>query len=246
MARSHWEGFLAELWSGVEFIDAFGATPEDGLPLGDGSGVLLIPGLWGDDGSLLILRRYLTDLGYDARTWRLGINNQCGEETILRLIERADRHRERHRRPLAVIGHSRGGFMARELARRAPDLIDLVITLGTPVGRASLADQSWLLQAMVAVSRALFAKRPGCLSERCDCQYIRNLRSSRPLPAGVIGYSLYSRDDGIVRPEDCVTPGERDVEVSGTHIGMVANREVLKVIAQILAQQRIARAAQAS
>src|ERR1700680_1168310 len=103
MARSRLEAFLGEMWSGTEFIAALGRPAGDGFPHGDGRGVFLIPGLWGGDGSLFILRRDLARLDYDARTWGLGINNRCGEETIAGVIESARRHRSRHQRPLAVI-----------------------------------------------------------------------------------------------------------------------------------------------
>jgi pimeloyl-ACP methyl ester carboxylesterase len=43
-----------------------------------------------------------------------------------------DRLAERHERPIAAVGHSRGGLFARVLARRLPELVSCVITLGTP------------------------------------------------------------------------------------------------------------------
>jgi alpha/beta hydrolase fold len=241
MARSWLEGLLGELGAGWEFLSALASPSRDGLPPGDGSGVLLIPGLWGEDFSLFVLQRELRALGYDARAWGLGLNNRCGEETIAELLEVARRRRARHRKPLKVIGHSRGGFMARELARRAPELVDLVITLGTPIASTSLTDQNVALQAMIGLSRALFARQPGCMSEQCECAYIRGV--GRPIDCKVTAYSLWSRDDAVVRPEHCVLPDEPNVEVAGSHIGMVANREVLRAIAQILAQHRASAAA---
>jgi triacylglycerol lipase len=238
MARSRLGALIGEMWSGTEFISAIGRLWDEGLPHGDGSGVLLVPGLWGNDASLFILRRDLARLDYDVRTWGLGINNRCGEETIADLINSARRQRSNHRRPLAVIGHSRGGFMARELARRAPEVADLVITLGTPVGATTLESATSGVHLMLRLSRALFAKRPGCLTQECGCEYVRNVATT--LPASVAAYSLWSRDDGVVVPESCVKPGEPNVEVPGTHVGMIANREVLRVIAETLARYRTA------
>jgi len=237
MARSRLGALIGERWSGPGFIGAIGRLWDEGLPHGDGSGVLLVPGLWGNDASLFILRRDLARLDYDVRTWGLGINNRCGEETIADLIKAARRQRNNHRRPLAVIGHSRGGFMARELARRAPEVADLVITLGTPVGATTLESATSGVHLMLRLSRALFAKRPGCLTQDCGCEYVRNVATT--LPASVAAYSLWSRDDGVVIPESCVKPGEPNVEVPGTHVGMIANREVLRVIAETLARYRV-------
>ena len=72
MARSRLGALIGEMWSGTEFISAIGRLWDEGLPHGDGSGVLLVPGLWGNDASLFILRRDLARLDYDVRTWGLG------------------------------------------------------------------------------------------------------------------------------------------------------------------------------
>jgi|SRR5271157_1142481 len=236
MARSLFQGLLDGLWSGTEFVAALGRSASDGLPRGDRSGVLLVPGLWGGENSLFVLRRDLAHLGYDARTWELGINNRCGDDTVASLIEVARRHRGRHQRPLALIGHSRGGFMAREVARRAPDLTDLVLTLGTPVGSTGLANASMPVQAMLMISRMMFSRRPRCMTDRCECDYVRNVGAS--LPQTVAAYSLWSRDDGVVVPENCVRSGEPNIEVPGNHFGMVVNRDVFRLIATILARHR--------
>jgi pimeloyl-ACP methyl ester carboxylesterase len=236
MARSRFGAWIGEMWSGTEFLSALTRPAGNGLPHGDSSGVLLVPGFWGGDDSVFILARDLARLGYDARTWGLGVNNRCGEDSIVSLIESARVHRKRHEKPLAVIGHSRGGFMARELARRAPDLVNLVITLGTPVGARTLESANAGVHLMLRVSRAVYATRPGCLTSECYCQYVRNVVT--PMPASVAAYSLWSRGDGVVVPEACVKPGEPNIEVPGSHIGMVANRDVLRLIAEILARYR--------
>lgn len=41
---------------------------------GDGHPVLVLPGLMANDGSTILLRRFLTNRGYDARGWGLGLN----------------------------------------------------------------------------------------------------------------------------------------------------------------------------
>ncbi|MFZ0888500.1 MAG: hypothetical protein WA005_08620, partial [Candidatus Binataceae bacterium] len=83
---------------------------------------------------------------------------------------------------------------------------------------------------------ALYGRRPGCMSEKCDCEYVRLLRT--PRDSGAAAYSLWSRGDGVVAPENCMLPGEPNVEVPGSHVGMVANRTVLSVIARTLARHR--------
>src|SRR6516164_11547149 len=43
-------------------------------PRGDGHPVLALPGFLASDLSMLPLRRYLAELGYDAQAWRMGRN----------------------------------------------------------------------------------------------------------------------------------------------------------------------------
>src|ERR1700749_1474749 len=43
-------------------------------PRGDGHPVLALPGFLASDLSMAPLRRYLTELGYDAQAWRMGRN----------------------------------------------------------------------------------------------------------------------------------------------------------------------------
>src|SRR3974390_1682817 len=43
-------------------------------PRGDGHPVLALPGFLASDLSMMPLRRYLAELGYDAHAWRMGRN----------------------------------------------------------------------------------------------------------------------------------------------------------------------------
>jgi hypothetical protein len=47
--------------------------------------------------------------------------------------------------------------------------------------------------------------------------------------------SIYSREDGVVWWEACVVPYARNVEVTGSHVGLAFNRKVYRAIAEALA-----------
>ena len=47
--------------------------------------------------------------------------------------------------------------------------------------------------------------------------------------------SIYSREDGVVWWEACVVPYARNVEVTGSHVGLAFNRTAYRVIAEALA-----------
>ncbi len=102
-------------------------------PRGDGHAVLVIPGLGASDRSTLILRRFLSTLGYAAYGWELGRNIGPTARVVSGLPERLHECRARHDGPVSVIGWSLGGIFARQLGRRHPDVVRQVITLASPI-----------------------------------------------------------------------------------------------------------------
>src|SRR5512140_3709042 len=75
-------------------------------PRGDGHPVLALPGFLASDLSMARMRRYLSELGYDAHAWRMGRNS--GGISRMRAALR-DRLAEIHRssgRKVSIIGWS--------------------------------------------------------------------------------------------------------------------------------------------
>lgn len=107
---------------------------------GDGHPVLVLPGYGASDDSTVVLRRYLMSIGYDARPWNLGRNmglrHAGGIDDLGRELERI--HRDGGK-SVSLIGWSLGGVHARNLAKRAPDQVRQVVTLGSPFGRSPRA-----------------------------------------------------------------------------------------------------------
>jgi pimeloyl-ACP methyl ester carboxylesterase len=100
---------------------------------GHGEPVSLLPGFGGGDMSLSALRGYLTSLGYRAGGWGLGTNDGDLDWILPRMTSALESRVERHGRPIALVGQSLGGCVARELARENPELVAQVITFGTPM-----------------------------------------------------------------------------------------------------------------
>lgn len=102
-------------------------------PRGDGHPVLVLPGLGADDVSTQPLRWFLARLGYDVHGWGLGRNGGFdrrvtdGLDALL-----AARHEGG---PVSLVGWSLGGVHALQLARRRPDAVRSIITLGSPLAR---------------------------------------------------------------------------------------------------------------
>jgi hypothetical protein len=89
-------------------------------PRGDGHAVLVIPGLGASDVSTLILRRFLSMLGYATYDWELGRNIGPTARVVSGLPERLHELRARHDGSVSVIGWSLGGIFARQLGGVIP------------------------------------------------------------------------------------------------------------------------------
>ena len=104
-----------------------------GVPHGDGSGVVLVPGFLGTDSYLKQLHSWLGRIGYRAYFSGIGLNAECPNLLIQhRLNENIARALDQTGRKIHLIGHSLGGIIARSVANQRPDDIASVITLGSP------------------------------------------------------------------------------------------------------------------
>lgn len=101
-------------------------------PRGNGEPVLVLPGFGTGDASTVGLRSFLGLLGYRARGWELGINRGNVAALLPQVIERVARAADRAGAKVRLVGWSLGGTLAREAARERPDLVERVVTLGTP------------------------------------------------------------------------------------------------------------------
>ena len=110
----------------------------------------------------------------------------------------------------------------------------MLVTLAEVVGSTGQVVGVDADPAAVAAARAAQAPRrkEGCFTDRCGCAFARHYAA--PFPEGVPLTSIYSRGDGVVWWEACTVPYARNVEVSGSHIGLAFNRKAYRVIADAL------------
>ncbi len=114
-------------------------------PRGDGHAVLVLPGLAANDTSTRPLRRFLTDQGWDANGWELGHNHGPRPGAEEKMQNRLATLFRDSGRKVSLVGWSLGGVFAREMARREPDHVRCVITLGSPFAGAPRASNAWQL-----------------------------------------------------------------------------------------------------
>ena len=194
---------------------------------GDGHPVVVYPGLGGGALTTSHLRGFLKDCGYTVSDWESGVNT--GPEGVFddwlgHLDERVRALHEAHGRKVSLIGWSLGGVYAREIAKRCPEAVRQVITLGTPFGALAHGNHAGTVFRILNRDRAHL---PPDLEAR--------IREAPPVPTT----SIYSKTDGIVCWRGCVerrTAMSESVEVHASHLGMVTNPQVLRVVANRLAQ----------
>lgn len=198
-----------------------------GHPPGDGHPVIVFPGLAADAQSIAPLVGFCHGLGYAARDWGRGLNTgPVGN--IDRWLDAlaADIEALVADQPQAVslVGWSLGGIYAREIAKRIALPVRQVITIGTPItGEAAQTNVSLLYRWINGALPVL------------DEDFKARLLAAPQVPTTAI----YSRSDGVVAWQACVQredhPMIENVEVDGSHCGLVWNPAVLKVVADRLA-----------
>jgi triacylglycerol lipase len=213
----------------------------DSVPRGDGRLVVLIPGLFASDFYLWPLRRWLARIGYRPSTSGLWVNAGCADRLTAQIEKWIERQSRGADGRVVLVGHSRGGILARALAAKLRRPPSHLILLGSPVAQASRFAQSrmepeLLGQASSALMRASNTARrildPECSFPECGCGFVNAMRAE--LDPSIAVLSIYSREDPIVPPQACVITGGRNVEVRGTHSGLAYNPAVYRELARSL------------
>jgi pimeloyl-ACP methyl ester carboxylesterase len=204
-----------------------------------GDPVVLVPGFLAGDGTLGLMARHLRTLGYRTYRSSMHANIGCTLEASEALERRIEAIAERRGRKVSIVGHSLGGLMARGLAARRSDLVDGIVTLGSPM-LAPGATHPVLLFDLKVLNRL---QRVGMkvMGEDCtsgDCARSSWEQARAPLARGVAFTSVYSRRDGIVDWRSCLDPQARAVEVGTSHLGMAFDPAVLDVVVDTLAENR--------
>jgi pimeloyl-ACP methyl ester carboxylesterase len=205
------------------------------VPRGDGAPVLLAPGFLAGDLSLRTMARWLGGLGY--RPCRAGIaaNVDCTERSLERLEAQLERSADRFGRRVTIVGHSRGGAMARVLAVRRPELVSGIACLGSPL-RDQFAVHPLVRGQVRAVALLGSLGVPGLFSFRCrdGCCAEAERDLAAVFPEGVGFLSIYSRSDGVVDWRACLDPAAEAIEVRSSHCGMAINARVYRALGETL------------
>lgn len=213
----------------------------DGVDDAAGQPVVLIPGFLAGDDSLGIMTKWLRRMGHRTSSASMRANIDCSEAALARIERRAQTLAERQGERVAIVGQSRGGTFARVLAKRRPDLVSGIVTLGTP-HVDPLAIHPLVHLQLYAVGTLGTLRVPGlmrysCLRGECCTSFWDDMQGK--LPRGVGFVSVYSKTDGIVDWHSCIEPlAEDHVEIDSSHIGMANHPEAYRAVAHALGDFR--------
>lgn len=179
--------------------------------------VMLLPGFGAHPIRMRWMARQLEQAGHSARRWGPGFNFGATADRFAQVEHRLLDIVARAGGPIALVGWSLGGVMARELAKRHPDKVARVITLGSPFSGSPRANNGWRAYQAVA-------------GHRVDEPQIDTVVAEKP-PVETI--AIWSPRDGVVHPRSARgKPGERDraIAVRCSHMGMVTTNEALAAV----------------
>jgi pimeloyl-ACP methyl ester carboxylesterase len=212
-----------------------------GVPRGDGSMVVVVPGFLGSDKGISELQHWLTRAGYRVRGSGIDRNVDCPDVALADLIGAAESAAEVAGDRVRLIGHSLGGTLARAAAVRRPDLISQVITLASPISEIVahplvLTVARFIQGHLPPPSQSPRQHRDHVHGGACACDTLDAL--SQPFPDDVARAAIYTRSDGVVDWRSAMDADPAfNHEVHGTHVGLIVNRQVYQEIGRLLSSE---------
>lgn len=183
--------------------------------------VMLLPGFGAHPVRMRYMAHKLEEAGHTVKRWGLGFNFGATKKRFKKVERRLLDLHGRADEPIVLVGWSLGGVMARELARRHPDKVAKVITLGSPFSGSPRANNGWRAYQAIAGHRVDEPEFDADPAAKPPCETI----------------ALWSPRDGVVHPRSaCGRPGERDraVALRCTHMGFVLEPEPIQTIIEEL------------
>jgi triacylglycerol lipase len=220
-----------------------------GIARGDGSAVVLVPGFMASDIYLTTMYNWFRRIGYRPYMSQIGRNADCPNILVRYLLDTVERAKAETGRKVHLVGHSLGGVLSRTAAAFRPELIASVTMLGSPI--RGIRVHPWILSLSDIVHHkvqlsSLFKpfherpEHPSCYTAACACGFACSWRGEFPAEK-VPQLAVFTKSDGVVDWQVCLTGDPKyDVEVSGTHCGLVWNPEVYQLVAErmLLASNR--------
>lgn len=179
--------------------------------------VMMLPGFGAHPFRMRYMAQQIERSGHTVKRWGMGYNLGATADRFAKLEGRLLDLHQRVGEPLYLVGWSLGGVMARELAKRHPDKIAKVITMGSPFSGSPRANNGWRAYQAIA-------------GHRVDEPEFEADPPSKP-PVETV--ALWSPRDGVVHPRSaCGRPGERDraIALRCSHMGFVYSPDAIRTV----------------
>jgi pimeloyl-ACP methyl ester carboxylesterase len=206
--------------------------------------VLLVPGFMAGDPTLKAMSAFLRHQGFRTYRAQIIVNVGCTREAADRLERRLESIAIKRDRKVTIVGHSLGGMLARGLASRRPDLIEGIVSMGSPVLAPGAIHKvlKWDAELLSRLTRAGFG---GMMSADCfggECARLSWEESQQQVSEDLAFTAIYSKRDGIVDWRACLDPAAQHVEVRTSHCGMAVDPIVMDHVLSALRDQQLRRA----
>ena len=202
-----------------------------GVPHGDRRPVLLVPGFLAGDWTLRVMHSWLVRIGYRSYLSGILLNVHHSERLLAQLRRKVIEIQKETGSRVSLVGHSRGGLLAKVLSQRRPQIVEQVIALGSPL--ADWTDLAAITHHAVGVVRTAnelaFGRRLNP-----EGRFTYDLKLPPPVPTT----SIYTRADDVVNFRSCLRPDIPALPVWGSHNGLVVNPEVYRLLGRLLARPR--------
>lgn len=191
-----------------KFSSAFTANPQVAM---------ILPGFGAHPMRMRYLARQLESAGHITKRWGLGRNWGPDPDRFDAIEERLLELHARHGRKVVLIGWSLGGLYAREIAKRQPQAVAKVISMGSPFSGSPRANNVWRAYQFIT-------------GHSVDAPPVAADLAAKP-PVETV--ALWSANDGVIAPR-CAAgrAGERDraIPLRCTHMGFTYDPQVIQTL----------------
>ena len=190
------------------------------FPRGNGQPIMIVPGFATGDANTWLMRQALSKLNFSVYGWELGINLGMTRRLRGELDARLRCIASELHTKVTLVGWSLGGTFVREMARTQPEHVAHVITLGSPINGHPDANN------VTRISKMINPEKPVTV----DMESFTRKIPAPPVPCTAI----HTRYDGVVNwrcSQENEAENTENLEVKGSHFGLIVNRKVLEIIA---------------